>query len=86
LQTADTVIPQIVDEIAFQTRRNLGQKALVNIIPFSRDDERAIQAGARQLVQGRVPTDLPPRFLVSASSYALATGQTLTSSASPTGH
>ena len=77
LQTADTVIPQIVDEIAFQTRRNLGQKALVNIIPFSRDDERAIQAGARQLVQGRVPTDLPPRFLVSASSYALATGQTL---------
>jgi hypothetical protein len=76
LQTADTVIPQIVDEIAFQTRRNLGQKALVNIIPFSRDDERAIQAGARQLVQGRVPTDLPPRFLVGASSYALATGQT----------
>ncbi|MBD2075948.1 hypothetical protein H6F86_19165 [Phormidium sp. FACHB-592] len=76
LQTADTVIPQIVDEIAFQTRRNLGQKALVNIIPFSRDDERAIQAGARQLVQGRVPTELPPRFLVGASSYALATGQT----------
>ncbi|MBW4694600.1 MAG: hypothetical protein KME27_22860 [Lyngbya sp. HA4199-MV5] len=76
LQTADTIIPQIVDEIAFQTRRNLGQKALVNIIPFSRNDERAIQAGARQLVRGRVPTDLPPRFLVGASSYALATGQT----------
>ena len=76
LQTADAVIPQIVDEIVFQTRRNLGQKALVHIIPFSQDDERAIQAGARHLVQGRVPTDLPPRFLVSASSYALATGQT----------
>ena len=75
LLTSDRIIPQIVDEIAFQTRRNLGQKALADIIPFSHADEAAIQAGARQLVQGRVP-DLPPRFLVSASSYALATGRT----------
>lgn len=75
LMTADAVIPQIVDEIAFQTRRNLGQKALVDILPFTQADEAAIQAGARQLVRGKVP-DLPPRFLVSASSYALATGRT----------
>lgn len=74
LLTADTIIPQIVDEIVFQTRRNLGQKALVDIIRFTPEDEQAIQAGARQLVRGRVP-DLPPRFLVSASSYALASGQ-----------
>jgi hypothetical protein len=75
LLTSEQVIPQIVDEIAFQTRRNLGQKALVDIIPFTAADERVIQAGARQLVQGRLP-DLPPRFLVSASSYALASGHT----------
>lgn len=74
LLTANTIIPQIVDEIVFQTRRNLGQKALADIIRFTPDDERAIQAGARQLVRGSVP-DLPPRFLVSASSYALATGR-----------
>jgi hypothetical protein len=74
LSTADNVIPQVVDEIAFQTRRNLGQKALVDILPFTQDDEAAIQAGARRLVEGRIP-DLPPRFLVSAAGYALATGR-----------
>jgi hypothetical protein len=76
LVTSDTIIPQVVDEIAFQTRRNLGQKALADIIRFTPQDEAEIQAGARQLVRGRVPTHLPPRFLVSASSYALASGQT----------
>lgn len=76
LLTSGRVIPQIVDEIAFQTRRNLGQKALVDILPFTPADEAAIQAGARQLVSGSIPTHLPPRFLVSASSYALATGRT----------
>jgi hypothetical protein len=76
LHTADQVIPQIVDEIAFQPRRNLGQRALVDIIPFTQADETAIQAGARSLVAGQVPTALPPRHLVSAAGYALATGRT----------
>jgi hypothetical protein len=75
LTTADQLIPQIVDEIAFQTRRNLGQKALADILRFQPADEQTIQAGARALVQGKVPTDLPPRFLVSAASYALATNR-----------
>jgi hypothetical protein len=75
LHTADQVIPQIVDEIAFQTRRNLGQKALVDILPFGQDDQQAIRAGARQLILGKVPIDLSPRHLVSAASYALATGE-----------
>jgi hypothetical protein len=75
LTTSELLIPHLVDEIAYQTRRNLAQQALADIIPFSEDDEKAIQAGARQLVQGGVPPDLPPRFLVSAASYALATGQ-----------
>jgi hypothetical protein len=74
LGTADEIIPQVVDEIAFQPRRNLGQKSLIDILPFTAADEQRIQAGARHLVQGRVP-DLPPRFLVSASGYALASGR-----------
>ncbi|HEY9645284.1 MAG TPA: hypothetical protein V6C88_02885 [Chroococcidiopsis sp.] len=75
LLSSGQLIPQIVDEIVFQTRRNLGQRALVDILPFTRDDQRAIQAGARQLTRGIIPTDLPPRHLVSASSYALVSGQ-----------
>ncbi len=67
-------IPHVVDEIAFQTRRNLAQRALVDIIPFGRPDERRIRKGAVFLTRGMVPTDLPPRHLVSASRYALARG------------
>lgn len=75
LLTSDQVIPQVVDEIAFQTRRNLAQRALVDLIPFSRDDQAAIRAGARDLVRGQISQNLPPRHLVSAASYALATGK-----------
>lgn len=75
LMTSDRIIPEIVDEIAFQTRRNLAQRALADIIPFSQKDEEAIQAGAKRLVEGRIPRDLPPRHLVSATGYALAMGR-----------
>lgn len=76
LTSASGTIPQVVDEIAFQTRRGLAQRALADVIPFGQADERAIRAGARELTRGRVPADLPPRFLVSASRYALGAGAT----------
>jgi hypothetical protein len=75
LTTSDRVIPEIVDEIAFQTRRNLAQRALADIIPFSQEDQAAIQKGARCLLKGKV-LNLHPRHLVSAAGYALATGKT----------
>jgi hypothetical protein len=62
----------VVDEIAFQTRRNLAQHALADVIRFGADDEAAIKNGTRQLVAGGPVPDLPPRFLVSAVSYALS--------------
>jgi hypothetical protein len=73
LETACRGISHAVDEIAFQTRRNLAQRALVDVIPFGPEDERAIRAGAAALARGTVP-DLPSRFLVSASHYALEQG------------
>ncbi len=74
LQTSARSIPQVVDEIAFQTRRNLAQKALADVIPFRPADESVIRRGALSLTRRVVPTDLPPRFLVSASRYAIAKG------------
>lgn len=74
MQSAPRLIPQVVDEIAFQTRRNLAQRALADIIPFGRDDEAAIREGARRLAAER-GTDLPPRHLVSAAHYALEGGR-----------
>ena len=73
LGTADRVVPAVVDEIAYQPRRNLGQRALADIIPFTREDEAQIRRGAMELGAGRMPK-LPPRFLVSASRYALRQG------------
>jgi hypothetical protein len=67
-------IPEVVDEIAFQPRRALGQRALADIIPFRQEDQVAIRRAAMQLASGRLPTDLPPRFFVSASAIALSAG------------
>jgi hypothetical protein len=71
---APAAVPAVVDEIAFQTRSALAQRALADVIPFGRDDERAIRQGARSLVHGNTPTHLPPRFLMSASHYAIGLG------------
>lgn len=67
-------IPHVVDEIAFQTRRNLAQRALVDVIPFRKEDEQNIREAAGYLVRGIIPQNIPPRFMVSASSYALNRG------------
>lgn len=74
MASAPRLIPQVVDEIAFQTRRNLAQRALVDVIPFTRGDEAAIREGARRLGEGRASA-LPPRHLVSAAHYALEAGR-----------
>ncbi|HEX6704960.1 MAG TPA: hypothetical protein VF169_09390 [Albitalea sp.] len=74
MTSAPRVIPYVVDEIAFQTRRNLAQRALADIIPFTRDDEAAIREGAAQLAAGR-EADLAPRHVVSAAHYALEQGR-----------
>lgn len=73
LTSAHAIIPAVVDEIAFQPRRNLAQRALVDVIPFTRHDEAMIRRGAMVLRAGKIP-DLPPRFLVSASRFALTMG------------
>jgi hypothetical protein len=76
LASADRLIPRVVDEIAWQTRRNLAHRALADIISFRKEDEAAIRAGARRLLEGRPPDQsLPPRHLVSAASYALREGR-----------
>jgi hypothetical protein len=77
LRAASRTIPQIVDEIAYQPRRNLGQRALADVIRFSAADEREIRRAAMALHNGRTPTGLPTRFLLSASRHAVALGGNL---------
>lgn len=73
LASVPRVVPAVVDEIAYQPRRGLGQHALADAIPFRRSDEAAIRRGGIALAAGRIP-ELPPRFLVSASRFALENG------------
>ncbi len=76
LGSARRIIPEIVDETMFQTRRNLAQRAVADIIPFDRSDQAAIRRASLELIQRRADRiDLPPRHLVSAASYALASGK-----------
>ncbi len=77
LKDSSRVISQVVDEIAFQTRRNLAQLALVDVIPFHRGHEELIRRAAQELGQGRILPGVPPRFLVSASYYANKQGASL---------
>jgi len=76
LRSAKALLPQVVDEIAFQSRRNLAQHALADVIRFRQEDEEGIRAASKRLVEGGMPDEaLPPRHLVSAASYALGSGR-----------
>jgi hypothetical protein len=74
LETSSRMIPHVVDEIAFQTKRSLAQRALVDVVSFRKEDEDRIRSAADYLLRRIVPKSLPPRFLVSASHYALKKG------------
>lgn len=74
LAATPKVAPAIVDEIAYQPRRNLAQHALADVIQFTRDDEARIRRAAMMLAAGRLTPDLPPRFYVSASRFAIEQG------------
>jgi hypothetical protein len=76
LGSARALLPHVVDEVAFQTRRNLAHHALADVIRFRPEDEAAIREGSRRLIGGGMPDEsLPPRHLVSAASYALSSAQ-----------
>jgi hypothetical protein len=76
LHGAERAIPEVVDEIAFQTRRNLAHRALVDILPFSGADQARIERGATLLAREcGADVTLPPRFLLSAAAYALESGR-----------
>jgi hypothetical protein len=76
LQGAKRTIPEVVDEIAFQTRRNLAHRALADIIAFTSADEARIRRAASRLEGPEgASVELPARFMLSAASYALARGR-----------
>jgi hypothetical protein len=75
LASSARAIPEVVDEIAFQPRRNLGQRALADILHYSAADEARVRRASSLLIAGRSDAvDLAPRQLVGAAGYALATG------------
>jgi hypothetical protein len=74
LATAQRLIPHVVDEIAFQPRRGLAQRALVDVVPFRAQHEKQIRAAAEGFAGLCPPRWRPPRFGPSASRYAFERG------------
>ena len=68
------LVPAVVDEIAFQPRRALGQHALADAIPFSREDEARVRRAGIAIANGAIPAQLEPRLFISASRFALESG------------
>lgn len=77
LAESKRAIPAVVDEMMFQPRRALAERAVESVIPFRREDQAAIRRGGLLMAQGRTPADLPPRFMVSAARYAIESGANL---------
>ena len=71
--SAKVAVPLMVDEIAYQPRRMLAQRGLVDIIRFSTSDQARIEKGGKAFKAGRVP-NLPPRWLIGAARLAIADG------------
>jgi hypothetical protein len=74
LETREAATGAVIDEIAFQPRRNLAERALASIIKFTPLDQRAIRRGGFELAGGRPAIGLPPRYIVGACRYALEDG------------
>ena len=74
VQAAPRLIPHLVDEIAYQPRRNLANHALADVLRFGREDEARIRSATVQLLEGRMPSGIAPRHLVGAARYALTQG------------
>jgi hypothetical protein len=74
LETREAATSAVIDEIGFQPRRNLAERALASIIKFTPLDQRAIRRGGYELANGRPAIGLPPRHVVGACRYALEDG------------
>src|SRR5262249_20563685 len=55
LTTANRIIPHVVDEVAYQPRRGLAQRALVDVVPFNGRDEQEIRSAAPTIAAGVLP-------------------------------
>ncbi len=77
LREAPRLVPAVVDEIAYQPRRALAERALATVIPFGRGDQARIRRAGLLLRHGRPAPDLPPRHLVCAARYAIEAGADL---------
>lgn len=61
----------VVDTIAFQPYRQLGDKRLVQVVRFNPDFQQMTQEAALRIAAGTDPGIIPARFLVGAARYAL---------------
>ena len=65
------VVPAVVDAICFHRYRELGDKALAQVLKFERKEQHMIEEAAGRLAAGNDPGVVPARFLICAARVAL---------------
>ncbi len=60
----------VVDTVCFRPYKELGNKCLAQVIPFSVKEQQMIEEAARRLAAGNDPGIIPARFLIGAVRYA----------------
>jgi hypothetical protein len=71
LKDAPTVIAQVVDAVCYRPFRELGNKALSQVIRFERKEQALIEEAAQRMARGNDPGIIPERFLIGATRVAL---------------
>jgi hypothetical protein len=64
------VVAMVVDTVCYTPYEELGNKCLVQMLPFGMKEQRMTEEAARRLAAGTDPGIIPERFLIGASRFA----------------
>jgi hypothetical protein len=71
VDTFADVNPMIVDAVCYQPFKEIGNKALADVIRFGSKEQHMVEEAARRLAAGTDPGIIPSRFLIGAARFAL---------------
>lgn len=71
VDTFEDVNPMVVDAVCYRPFKELGNKALFEVIRFGPKEQHMVEEAARRLAAGTDPGIIPSRFLIGSARFAL---------------